>query len=304
MDINTDSQPALDKAVYLAKAYKAEVVLLSVIYNRGLLSGFFYEKEKLEAAKNGYIKFVERWLNTYADNLQSQGVKVSTDVAWHKPLYEGIIQKAQTHQVDLVIKSTHEHPTLKRFFFTPNDWQLLKACPIPLILAKTQTEQIYHNILAAIDPSHANDKPEMLDELIIRSAVDLSQQLKADCHVAHCYSPIEYQLWSDIGAGMGIGLGPTDFSMGKENYASYVDELKKNQRKQFLEAIEGFDIPDSKQHLEEGYPERFLPEIVQQQYCQLLVLGTVYRTGLIGSTAEKILDEVHCDILSVQIEKN
>jgi len=40
--------------------------------------------------------------------------------------------------------------------------------------------------------------------------------------------------------------------------------------------------------------------VVEEQKIDLIVMGTSYHSGLIGSTIEKILDEVNCDVMAVR----
>ncbi|WP_196138108.1 universal stress protein [Aliikangiella sp. G2MR2-5] len=304
LDPDREEQPALAKAIYLAKEFDSHIELFLAVYNRGLVSNLFFSSEEFEAAKQGFINSQKRWLTTYQEEVAKEGIGCDIDIVWHKPLYEAVIQKAKESKAQLVIKSTHHHPTINKVFFTPNDWQLLKACPVPLILAKKETGPAYSNIFAAIDPSHHHDKPEQLDSHIVSNAVSLSNKLGGKVKVGHCYDPIGYQLWSDIGFGMGVGMGPTDFTMGEENYEAYVEQLHKTQKEAFDKIVAPFSLPDGDKVLEEGYPETLLPEMVERFDIDLLVLGNVYHSGLVGSTSEKILDQVNCDVLSINMEKH
>lgn len=303
LDPDREEQPALKKAVYLAKHYQARIELFLAVYNRGLVGNLFFNSEQFEAAKKGFLNSQKRWIESYQDEVIKAGLDCDFDVVWHKPLYEAIIDKAKISGADLVIKSTHDHPTINKVFFTPNDWQLLKSCPVPLILAKQNTGEEYKNIIAAIDPSHSHDKPETLDPMIVNLGSQVAKKVGARLHITHCFDPIGYQLWSDIGFGMGVGMGPTDFTMGEENYQAYVDQLKESQQEKFDKVVGDLKLPAEQLHLDEGYPETFLPEQVKSLGAELLVLGTVYHSGLVGSTAEKILDQVECDILSINVEK-
>ncbi len=59
-------------------------------------------------------------------------------------------------------------------------------------------------------------------------------------------------------------------------------------------------------HLVLGSPEEAIPKFATREGIDLIVMGTVARTGipglLIGNTAEKILDSVECDVLSIKPE--
>jgi universal stress protein E len=301
LDPTREQQPALHRAIYLAKEFDATLTLFLVTYNRGLVSNLFFDSEQLEAAKKGYVNSQKKWVDSFLNEAVNQGVKVDVDVVWAKPIYEAINAKAESGNYDLVIKSTHSHPTINKIFFTPNDWQLLKTCKKPLILAKENGVSSYQNIMAAIDPSNRHEHSEQLDPLILTTARSFSNALNAKPHAVHCYDPIAFQMWTDIGVGMGVGMGPADFSMGQENYDQYIEQLKKDNQQTFNEAIAEVDFPSDNLHLEEGYPEQILPSVVKKQKIDLIVMGTSYHSGLIGSTVEKILDDVDCDVLAVKV---
>ncbi len=301
LDPTREQQPALHRAIYLAKEFDATLTLFLVTYNRGLVSNLFFDSEQLEAAKKGYVNSQKKWVDSFLNEAVNQGVKVDVDVVWAKPIYEAINAKAESGNYDLVIKSTHSHPTINKIFFTPNDWQLLKTCKKPLILAKENGVSSYQNIMAAIDPSNRHEHSEQLDPLILTTARSFSNALNAKPHAVHCYDPIAFQMWTDIGVGMGVGMGPADFSMGQENYDQYIEQLKKDNQQTFNKAIAEVDFPSDNLHLEEGYPEQILPSVVKKQKIDLIVMGTSYHSGLIGSTVEKILDDVDCDVLAVKV---
>ena len=63
------------------------------------------------------------------------------------------------------------------------------------------------------------------------------------------------------------------------------------------------DAPWQK-YLRHGPAEQVVPELVNEYQIDLLVMGTVARSGLngvlIGNTAERVLDEVPCSVLAVK----
>ena len=298
MDPTSDQQPALDKAITLAKRFNASIELFLVVYNSGIKNQWFLDSEQLEKIKQSYIKSQQRWLDTYVNEVVNAQLSVSADVRWHKPIYEAIIDKVKESNADLVIKSTHQHPTLSKVFFNPNDWQLLKACPVPLLLAKQRTNDNYDHIMAAIDPTQSHGKPEGLNKIIMDTTKAWSESLSASAHVAHCYESLELQMWQNIGidsSAYGIGSGLT-----AEEYQNYKEQLDSRQTERFEKMIEASGFSEENKHLESGTAVEMLPELVNRNNIDLLVMGTTYRTGLLGSTVEKILDNVNCDILAVK----
>ena len=234
LDPTKEEQPALQRGIYLATRYGASLTLFLVAYNRGLVSNLFFNSEQLEAAKQGYLNSKKRWVETYLKSAIDADIEADIDIVWAKPIYEAINKKAEDDNYDLVIKSTHKHPAIKRIFFTPNDWQLLKTCKKPIILAKSKEgakskqeaevkdAKYYTHVMAAIDPSNRHHHSKELDPKILRTAREVASSTDAHAHAVHCYDPIAYKMWTDIGVGMGAGMGPADFTMGQENYDQYL----------------------------------------------------------------------------------
>ncbi len=296
MDPTSDKQPALSRAIDLAKKFNASIELFLVVYNNSLMLQWFLEEEQLERMKQSYLQSKQRWLDTFVSEVVDARIPVSIDVRWHKPIYEGIIQKVKDSNADLVIKSTHRHPKINKLFFSPNDWQLLKTCPVPLLLAKQDIPDGYNHVMAAIDPTQTFGKAEGLDKVILDTTTDLADILSATGHVCHCHEPVERQLWPSVGANdPGLGLSFNDID-------NLTNDLQNNLKKSFDDITENYPFDEENKHLVSGDAIDELPNIVDANKINLLVMGTTYHTGLLGSTVEKILDNVHCDIWAVKTE--
>ena len=294
LDPSSDEQPALDKAIFLAQKLDASIELLVVDYDAGLTINWFFDEEKMEGAKKVFLKSRLRWVDSYVNKVVDAKISVKTDVVWHKPLYEGIIKKSIDCKADLIIKSTHRHPTINKWFFTPNDWQLLKSSRIPVLLAKQNTPNSYSQLMAAIDPEKSHGKREGLDKNILDTTFTLAKAFSAKPHVAHCYQPIGLDLWEDVGVRI-KGMETVPFE-----YEDYIIKLQEIHKQDFDSLTSDYLLESTNQHIILGSPTEKLPELVKDNNVDLLVMGTAYRTGLLGSTAEKILDEVECDILAVK----
>ncbi|MEM9101595.1 MAG: universal stress protein [Pseudomonadota bacterium] len=295
MDPTQSQQPALYRAIELAKHIgAADIELLVVCYNTSIVSHAFFDKKRLQKAKETFIESQKRWLQTYTAEVSEHGFNVNIDVQWHKPLYEGIIKKANAYNADIVIKSTHKHSVVSRILFTPNDWQLLKTCSKPLWLAKNNHKKFFRKVLVAVDPSKTEEKYKKLDRKLIQEGKKLADKFSAEINVVHCYEPLAFEMFKEIGDGV-AGYGD-DFN----NHQEYVEALEKHHRIQFKELIAPFDIAETHQFLLQGYPEICLPELVELKKMDIIVMGTSYHSGLVGSTTEKILDKLECDVVAIK----
>ena len=290
IDPTKDHQPALYRGIELAKKHKAVLELFVAYYNSSIIAACFLDDEKLELAKKSELNKQLKNLEKYKAEAEEAGVKVLVDVAWHHPIYEGIIQKASSAKADIVLKSTHKHRMIAKVFFTPDDWQLLKACEQPLWLAKAQSSSSIKNILVAIDPSNSNGKPEGLDRKLLETALATADNHNARLHVAHCYEPLGLEMFRELG-----GFGDTAI-----DHSQYLQVTEQRHQQQFDEITAPFQLAEDQKYLLQGYPDICLPELVAMKKIDLLILGTTYRTGLLGSTAEKLLDEVSCDVLAIK----
>ncbi|UZE96145.1 universal stress protein [Alkalimarinus alittae] len=67
---------------------------------------------------------------------------------------------------------------------------------------------------------------------------------------------------------------------------------------------ESFNYVAPRTHLIQGTPDRELPKLADSLEADLVVMGTVARTGvaglLIGNTAEAVLPQLRCSVLAIK----
>ena len=68
-----------------------------------------------------------------------------------------------------------------------------------------------------------------------------------------------------------------------------------------------FGIDEDHTHVREGFPEDVIPEVAEELGAELVVLGTVGRTGLsaalLGNTAEHVISKLKCNLLAIKPPK-
>ena len=71
-----------------------------------------------------------------------------------------------------------------------------------------------------------------------------------------------------------------------------------------LEHASKYDIGQSHTHVNEGLPEDVIQALSVELDAELVILGTIGRTGLsaalIGNTAEHVIDRLNCDVLALK----
>ena len=280
--------PAVLRAMSLAWKANAQLLLYSFEYERSLAHAV-REGFDLEA----YIKGRGQKLEEFADALRAEGFDVETRVVWGHPLAERMLSSVLAVEPDYVIKDVHEETTIHRILYTPLDWQLLRECPVPLMLVREHTGNTPHRILAAVDPLDEHNRPMGLNDIIVKFSAMLAMQCDAQVDVVHAFDYVPILADAEGAAG---------WAMDTRIY----DELR-DLHKDALQKLAGkYGVPESQLHLLDGRPTTVLAEFADQHQIDLVVMGTIYRSRFerlaMGSTAEDLLDKLNCDVLALKPE--
>ena len=294
VDPTSEAQPALARAVWLGARLGATVELFVCDYDQHLAGERFYDSGSLEGARKAVIDAHLRRLKELAQSCEGGGVAVSVDARWDHPLDEGIVRKVQDVEPYLVVKDTHYHPAIRRAVFSNTDWNLIRSCPAPLLLVKPRDIAATPRVMAAVDPVHEHDKPADLDQEILTRAEELCFAAEGELHVFHAYDPAPA-----IAAATTTMVTPISAPVSE-----LTEELAHRHRKAFDELMAERPARSFKSHIHQGSPEKLLIALAEQLKADFVVMGAVSRRGLkrafIGSTAERVLDHLPCDLLIVK----
>jgi universal stress protein E len=298
IDPTQEQQPALNRALQIADPTKTKITLLLCVYNSSLLLDHLFDDEMTIVAQNAFMAQKAKWLRGVLDKQGIDYSQLTIDKIWHKPLFEGIVKYAVEHQFDMLLKSTHKHPIFEHFFFSSNDWQLLNSCPIPLLLVKRPQKPVAQPVLAALAPDHKLSVSSQLDDRIIENAKKLSERLESTTHYIHCFDTTAFDLYAS-GNFAGASI---DFNVPliNPNLTEALEYLRKENANKFTTYLASKQIDASNATVVPGYPAEQLVAASKQRNAAVLVIGTTHRTGLLGSTAEAVLDNVDCDILAIK----
>jgi len=287
-----DKQLALEHAEKIAHHTGADLTLFACLYHgSSVIAETLLGADRQHSAEEFYVHETKQWLESLAEGLRDKGLHVDVDVRWESPRYAGIIHKAVEDGHDLVVKSTRVHSKTSSVFFTPTDWSLLRKCPVPVLLAKPAQWRPNGRILAAVDPMQSHDKPSELNESILHHAKAWADKVGSELHVVHSYNSLLPYL--------NAYADPADIDIHREN-------ICKHHAEQLHLLLADYQIPEDRIHLREGIPDEIIPELAEELDVDLVVMGTICRTGvvgmLIGNTAEDVLDKINSDVLALKPE--
>lgn len=278
LDPGNEEQSALARAIHLAKRLGMHLDLFICDYDASLVADKFLDKEGLKSAKRQVTENHLDFLEGLAGRVADEGIPYTAQAAWDRPLHEAIIRQVLRTDPRYVLKDTHFHSAISRALFTNTDWHLINNCPAPLWLVKPGNDFQKPSIMAAVDPLHKHDKPAALDARILSEACELGDSLDGVTQAFHAFNPY---LESD--------------------YPQRIESLHDEALRQLTDR---FQLGDDRVHLIAGVTSDIFPQVMSDQNVDLVVMGSLARSRLenaiIGSTAEKVMDQLSCDLLIIK----
>ena len=294
IDPTTRAQPALHRAERVAHATKAELELFICYYDDYLSGQRFYDAPSLSEAREEVLARQTEYLETIAVPARDSGLTVNTAVSWDRPLHDGIVRQVEASQPDIVFKDTHHHSAMQRALFTNTDWNLIRNCPVPLWLVKPRDIRAEPIVLTAIDPAHRNDKPASMDERILNMGSVVTKTLRGQLHSFHSCDPRVALATAASNAYLPVSLPLKEIERN----------MLEQHGKRFDEVVASFDLAEDCKHLVSGAAHEALPEIARDLGVDVVVMGAIARNRwkrlYIGSTAERTLENLPCDLLIVK----
>jgi universal stress protein E len=201
------------------------------------------------------------------------------------------VRQAARVDADLIVAECHAGRRVAPLLLHLTDWELLRYSPVPVLLVKSKRPYRNPVLLAAVDPLHANAKPTQLDDEILRAAVTVRRALRGSLHAVHAFVPF-----------------PADVKPSELLDAKAVDQLEARARsaagKRLDKTLKRVRLAPGHRHLLSRHPVNAIPELAKKIQGDIVVMGAISRTGfkrfLIGNTAERIVDDLTCDVLVVK----
>lgn len=208
-----------------------------------------------------------------------------------------IIQEAIAHQNDLVIKEA-EPLNEGTEGFKAIDMTLLRKCPCALWLHRPiDKPRNKRRIAVAIDPMTTSDEQHALSLRLLELSRSIADTCDSRLHVISCW---EYYLENYLEGNAWIHVDD-------EELAKEVSNAKVKHEQVLRSLIEESGISgEMVLHFLHGKADDKIPNIVDELEIDVLVMGTLARTGIsgfvIGNTAENILQSISCSLVAMKPE--
>ncbi|MGD8588196.1 MAG: universal stress protein [Chromatiales bacterium] len=286
-DGDNPSQESLHRALTLAQANEARLTIMDVISETETATDIAqrYDLNLQELLHQRRLEQLEAWLEPHARN----GTPIYIQVVSGTPFIE-LIRAVQRNGYDLLIKPPHAHEGLKeRLLYGSFDLHLLRKCPCPVWIDRPESAHPYRQILAAVDPTDTSCLE--LNRLILDLASSLAERESAELHVVHA--------WQMPGESM---LRSGRARISNMELEKLLAETEQSHRKRLNELVESYHLKHV--HMIKEKPAKAISALADQVVADLIVMGTVGRTGLpgliIGNTAEDVLQTTRASVLAVK----
>lgn len=300
-DEGTDYSAALKRAVTLATNNQARLTICALV--DAVPGNMLMAVTAVTPAELQSIAVSEKrdWLDELVKSVAADGVPLEAKVLIGKPFIE-IIRQVLENNYDLIIKCAENTGDLRGMFFGSTDMHLMRKCPCPVWIIKPMEHHEYRRILAAVDQDSEEPVTDVLNRQILEMSTSLALAEFSEAHIVHAWDIVG----EDIFRSLRSGLSDAEVDAMVEEEASV--------RRRWLEVLvkaygsqadtNAIDILETQLHVIKGHAKYVVPAIAHELAVDLVVMGTVARTGIagffMGNTAESILAQLDCSVLTIK----
>ena len=285
----------LVRAAALAERNKARITLFSVLESlpRELqrLSAAIHPSELWELA----VQERQKVLGRLVARAGKQNVGIAVRISGGTPFIE-VIKEVLRENHDLVMMAADGSGGVRNLLFGSTSAHLMRKCPCPVWVVKSGRSRTFSKVLAAVDPDSSDQGHNLLNLKILQLAASLSRLEGSQLHVIHAWVPASR--WLRL-AGSRLA----------ESELEQIDRSSEAAHSIGFGELLG-NVPlndlDVSRHMLKGEPSHLIARLARAKGIDVIVMGTVCRSGvpglIIGNTAETVLGQVNCSVLTVKPE--
>ena len=281
VDFSPDAAAALKQAVWLARQTGVQIVLAHTIPD--LSKSVYWGPYEREMNQRELRDRSDTAMRRMIVDLNAMDLDVKFETLLGEPFVE-ITHAVQEEGYNLVLAGTRGLGKWEQFFVGSTAKRLIRKCPSSVWIVKAGHICPPKVVLAATDFSDVSLKA-------VKEGLRVAQQASAEFHLLHVVDS------KDVPEDL-ISRIPKGSSLRQE-----INEEATRRLEEFLDSL-AVDRTQIQVHLSWGTPWQEIQRISRHQAADLIVIGTVGRSGikglLLGNTAEKVLDTCDCSILTVK----
>lgn len=287
----TDETESLKQVLSLARNNNATLNVLIVCLEFSDLMTVY--KDKFEASLKTQL---QQSIQSARDalNLSETDLPINIQVESGSIPAIRIIRQVLKHSYDLIVKNAAQKDD--GIGFTAIDMELLRKCPCPVWLCRPiERHRDNIHVAVAIDPISDEKAGHDLSIRLLEISRSLADNCDNKLNIISCW---DHELEGFLKNNMWIDI--PDNALSKS-----VEDVRDKHYIALEELIKKSNISGNIQvHHVRGEPQRMIPQFVDDLKIDILVMGTVARTGIdgfiCGNTAENILQKLKCSLLALK----
>lgn len=287
-DTRFDSHPIVDEAVEIASHNGASLKIVDVVPEfpwtvRLTMKDHEHIRELMSQEK-------QEKLEAMIAPIRDKGVDVQAKVLNGKTSVE-IIREVIRADHDLVLRVNKGKESRSQGFFGNTGMRLLRKCPCAVWLVESTKPQFQH-VLGCVDTSSEDSLDAELNDKVFELAKSISHYLGGVFSIAHAW-------WDYDELFLKRRMDSREFAaMAKANLNEITTRLDR-----FLVRHDS-SVDADNVHLIKGTVPEGISAFIQQNAVDLVVMGTVARSGvagmIMGNTAETIINHMECSVLAIK----
>ena len=294
---DNEKQYALARAVRLAREQKHDdkikITVLLTVYDLSYEMSALLSSEERQEMHNTAIEQQRQAVQFYLDKYAEPDIEFDSHIVWNSNEADAIREEVENNQYDLVVKYTKDEESFTSLIFTPVDWQLLRKCPVPVLMVRDGDWKHQRRILIAVNVSGEQEYQNEFNLELVETGMSLAENLnRGNVHLVSAYPVAPINMAIDL---------PEFNTSGYENGIRGQHLINMKARRQ------QFCIDEDHTHVREGFPEDVIPQVAKEIEAELVIIGTVGRTGLsaalLGNTAEHVINKLSCNLLAIKPSK-
>jgi len=265
-----DPARVLARAVMLARRFGARLELFLCEAEQAYELQHQYDTDSSEVIRQSGLVKLHAWMDQLWRSLDVNDVPVHMEAVYESPLCEAISRKAALSKPDLVVRGigTRGHRT-----FSVADLDLVRSCPVPLLLTRGRPWPPAPNMAVAVDIS-GEESPDLIRTVL----------LAADGIASRCGATLDLLYASTFEQG-----APAAMQSSRQLLASRAAAAN----------VHPADV-----HVVNGDPATVIPQFAARRGYDILVLGALTHrktmTALVGTLSGRLIETLDCDLLLVR----
>ncbi len=282
------NDPAVRTARKLAQRFRARITLFDVISDvswalQYVVGSWEQTIENVSGAK-------QKRLRETAEALVDEGLEAEYVLATGR-LSTAIENQVRMGQHDLVVKVAEGESGNRSGFLGSTDIRLVRECRCPVLILHQESDGGFRDVAIAVDVLDDHETQRDLDAQSIHAAMAVS-----DAPLTLVYA------LTDMHEAIRVDTPDRDL-VTSEQLAQWNHELTAAAEEKLESLLQAIDGRQRSCFVLQGRPEKAIPEFVNGRGNDLLVMGSVGRSGLdgllMGNTTERVLECVDCSVLVV-----